>query len=189
MVSINWVRALGVEPVGRIEELEVGLVEVGDRDRFQFQAVARQRVQPPVRFDRGDIVAAFLVHLVERHFGGHRAQGTPTNLPSQQVGKAVGLHGATAQGRGGGGDRRRFLNDADEKLGLDIDPHTIACDDRVLPGPCDTGMRTTLRLTGVTSWTIGRTSAPPLITTVSPPNPVRTKATSLLERRYSQFSR
>ena len=46
----------------------------------------------------------------------------------------------------------------------------------------ETGIRTTLRLTGVTWWTMGSTSAPPSMTTVSPPNPVRTKAVSLVER-------
>ena len=38
-------------------------------------------------------------------------------------------------------------------------------------------------LTGVMSWMIGQTKAPPLITTFSPRRPVRTKETSLVERR------
>jgi hypothetical protein len=38
-------------------------------------------------------------------------------------------------------------------------------------------------LTGVMSWMIGQTKAPPSITTFSPRNPVRTKATSFVERR------
>jgi hypothetical protein len=42
-------------------------------------------------------------------------------------------------------------------------------------------------LTGTTSWTMGSTKAPPFITTFWPPSPVRTKARSLDERRYSQF--
>ena len=32
-------QAFGVEAVRRIEEFEVGLVEIGDRDRFKFEAV------------------------------------------------------------------------------------------------------------------------------------------------------
>ena len=47
---------------------------------------------------------------------------------------------------------------------------------------CETAIRTTLRLTGVISWMMGRTSAPPSMITVSPPNPVRTNAVSLVER-------
>ena len=43
--------------------------------------------------------------------------------------------------------------------------------------------------TGVMVWMMGSTSAPPLITTRSPPKPVRTKATSFDDRRYSQYSR
>ena len=42
-------------------------------------------------------------------------------------------------------------------------------------------------LTGTTSWTIGSTKAPPFITTFWPPRPVRTKARSFEDRRYSQF--
>jgi hypothetical protein len=38
-------------------------------------------------------------------------------------------------------------------------------------------------LTGVISWTIGQTKAPPSITTRSPRKPVRTKAISFVERR------
>ena len=43
-------------------------------------------------------------------------------------------------------------------------------------------------LTGITSWTIGSTNAPPFITTFCPPRPVRTNARSFDERRYSQCS-
>ncbi len=38
-------------------------------------------------------------------------------------------------------------------------------------------------LTGIVSWNTGSTSAPPFITTFSPPTPVRTKATSFEARR------
>ena len=37
-------QAFGVEAVRRIEEFEIGLVEIGDRDRFQLEAVLRQRL-------------------------------------------------------------------------------------------------------------------------------------------------
>jgi hypothetical protein len=42
--------------------------------------------------------------------------------------------------------------------------------------------------TGITSCTMGSTKAPPSSTTFCPPRPVRTKARSLLLRRYSQCS-
>ena len=45
-----------------------------------------------------------------------------------------------------------------------------------------TRRRCTVISTGVTSWTIGSTRAPPLMTTFSPPRPVRTNDTSLVER-------
>ena len=56
-----------------------------------------------------------------------------------------------------------------------------------LSRPRETSRRSVFMLTGTTSWTIGSTKAPPFITTFWPPRPVRTKARSLEERRYSQF--
>ncbi len=56
-----------------------------------------------------------------------------------------------------------------------------------LSRPRDTSSLSVFMLTGTTSWTMGSTKAPPFITTFWPPRPVRTKARSLDERRYSQF--
>ena len=58
---------------------------------------------------------------------------------------------------------------------------------RALSRPRATSSRSVFMLTGTTSWTIGSTKAPPFITTFWPPRPVRTKARSFEERRYSQF--
>ncbi len=58
---------------------------------------------------------------------------------------------------------------------------------RALSRPRDTSSRSVFMFTGTTSWTIGSTKAPPFITTFWPPRPVRTKARSFEERRYSQF--
>src|SRR3546814_8808131 len=66
-------QALGIEAVGRVEKLQVGLVEIGDRDRLQFQAVPRQRVGN-ARLDGRDVDAALLVHLLAGQLGGARAQ-------------------------------------------------------------------------------------------------------------------
>ena len=57
-----------------------------------------------------------------------------------------------------------------------------------LSRPRETSSRSVFMLTGTTSWTMGSTKAPPFITTFWPPRPVRTKARSLDERRYSQLS-
>src|SRR5882724_3234092 len=56
-----------------------------------------------------------------------------------------------------------------------------------LSRPRETSSRRVFMLTGTTSCTMGSTKAPPFITTFCPPSPVRTKARSLDERRYSQF--
>src|SRR5262245_1972854 len=57
-----------------------------------------------------------------------------------------------------------------------------------LSRPRATSSRSVFMLTGITSCTIGRTSAPPPSTTLVPPSPVRTKLRSFELRRYSQFS-
>src|SRR5262245_37858287 len=57
-----------------------------------------------------------------------------------------------------------------------------------LSRPRETSRRSVFMLTGMTACTIGSTRAPPFSTTFWPPNPVRTNARSLEERRYSQFS-
>ena len=49
--------------------------------------------------------------------------------------------------------------------------------------PRRTSIRMTFMLTGLTSCSTGTTKAPPLITTRSPPKPVRTKAVSFVDRR------
>ena len=65
--------ALGVEAVGRVEEFEIGLVEIDDRHRFELEAVLLHDLQRRL-LDAGDVFAAPLVHLHHGHFGGDRAQ-------------------------------------------------------------------------------------------------------------------
>src|SRR3546814_13265651 len=65
------------------------------------------------------------------HLGGDRAQRAD-KLAGEQVGEALGIHGAAAEGGGGRGDRLRLLRHADEELGLDVDSHAVAGDDRLL---------------------------------------------------------
>src|SRR3546814_15303905 len=65
------------------------------------------------------------------YLGGDRAQRAD-KLAGEQVGEALGIHGAAAEGGGGRGDRLRLLRHADEELGLDVDSHAVAGDDRLL---------------------------------------------------------
>ena len=122
-------QALGVEAVRGIEELEVGLVEVGDRDRLELETVLRQRLGGR-GLDPRDIFAALLVHLLHRHLGGDRAQ-RGDELAGQQRVQALGLERAPAQRRRR--DRHRLARrpDADVEVGLDVDAHAVAGDQRV----------------------------------------------------------
>ena len=78
----------------------------------------------------GDIVAALLVHLVHGHLGGGGAQRL--ELAGEQRVQAF-----LAPGCGGRGSRRRSrpprgAGDADVELGLDVDAHAVAGDQRLL---------------------------------------------------------
>ena len=65
-------QAFGVEGVRRIEIFEAGLVEVDDRDVLQLQAVGGERLGGEVA-DLVGVVAALLVHFLERHLRRDRA--------------------------------------------------------------------------------------------------------------------
>ena len=123
-------QAFGVEPVRRVEIFEVGLVEVGDRHRFQLEAVLGQRFGSG-RLDAGDIVAALLVHLLHGHFGGDRADGG-NELAGEQGMQLFGLQRPASER--GGGDRDGFADrlHADIEIRFDIDAHAVAGDDGVL---------------------------------------------------------
>ena len=85
---------------------------------------------------RGDEVAALLVDLVDGHLGGDGTQRAH-ELAGEEVRKRVGVQGPPAEGGRRGGDRRGLLDDPDEELGLDVDPHPVAGDDRLLARPGD----------------------------------------------------
>ena len=88
-------QAFGVEAVRRVEVFEVGLVEVGNGDGLQLQAVLREA------FGGGflhalDIIAALLVHFLHGHFGRDRAQRRD-ELAGEQRMQPLRLHGAAAE--------------------------------------------------------------------------------------------
>ena len=122
-------QAFRVQAVRRVEEMKVGMVEIGDRDGFELEAVLRQRRGGGL-LDPRDIVAALLVHLLHRHFGGDRAQGGDEFARQKGV-QPFGFERATAEG--GGGDRNRLAGrlHADIEVGFHVDAHPIARDQRV----------------------------------------------------------
>ena len=65
-------QAFGVEAVRRIEEFEIGLVEIGDRHGFELEPVLLQPFQRQL-LHPGDVFAAPFVHFLHGHFGGDRA--------------------------------------------------------------------------------------------------------------------
>ncbi len=121
------------------------------------------------------------MHLLQRHLGGDRAQRR-RELAFEEIADAVWLHGAAAERLRS--DRHGFLGrlNAQEEFGDEVDAHAVAVISAVVC-PRRTSIRITFMLTGVISCRTGMTKAPPLMTTFSPPKPVRTKAVSLVERR------
>ena len=80
------------------------------------------------------IVAALLVHLLERHLRRHHAHGR-SELALQQAADAVFLQRAPAERLRGGGDSRRRGADAHEEFGDDVDAHAVAGDERAVVAP------------------------------------------------------
>ena len=116
-------QAFGVEAVRRVEVFEVGLVEVGDRDGFELEAVLGERLGGRL-LDARDIVAALLVHLLHRHLGGDRAQRRDELAGEQRVQPFL------APWCGGRASRPRSRpprgsGDAHVELGLDVDAHAV----------------------------------------------------------------
>ena len=128
-------QAFRVEAVRRVEEFEVGLVEVGDRHRFKLEAVLGQRLGGR-GLDARDVFAALLVHLLHGHFGGDRAHRGDEFAGEQRM-QLFGFQGAPAERRGGDRDRFARRLHADIEIGLDVDAHAIAGDDGVLLRPND----------------------------------------------------
>ena len=123
-------QAFGVEAVRRIEEFEVGLIEIGDGDRFELQAVLLEAFQR--RFlDAGDVFAAPLVHLLHGHFGGDRAQRRDELAGEKRI-ELGDIHGAAAERRGGDGHRLAGRRHAHVELRLDVDAHAVLGDERVV---------------------------------------------------------
>ena len=125
-------QAFGVEPVRGIEELQVGLVEVGQRHGLELEAVLRQRLGGG-GLDALQVDAALLVHLDHGHLGGDRAQRRDELAGEQRV-QALLLHGAAAERRGGERHRLARRRDADVEVGVDVDPHAVLGDERVVLG-------------------------------------------------------
>jgi hypothetical protein len=123
-------QAFGVEAIRGIEVFEVGLVEVGDGDGFEFEAVLRQRLGG-AGLDARDILAALLVHLFHRHFRGDGADRRDELAGKQRV-ELFRLHGAASERCRS--DRDGFSRglDADVEVGLDVDAHPVAGDDGIL---------------------------------------------------------
>ena len=128
-------QSLGVEAVRGVEELEHGLVEAGDRDRFELEAVRGKHLGGPDPH-RGDEVAALLVDLVEGHLGRDRAKRAH-ELAGEEVREPLGVEGAAPEGGRGGGDRLALLDHPDEELRVDVHPHPVTGDDRLLALPRD----------------------------------------------------
>ena len=128
-------QALRVEAVRRVEEFEVGLIEVGDRDGFQLEAVLGEGLGGG-GLDARDVFASLLVHLLHGHFGGDGAH-RGNELAGEQRMQPFGFQRSPTESRCGDRDRFARRLHADVKIGFDVDAHAIPGDDGVLLRPCD----------------------------------------------------
>ena len=125
-------QAFGVEAVRRVEELQIGLVEIGQRHGLELQAVLRQRLGGG-RLDALQVDAPLLVHLHHAHLGGDRAQRRD-ELARQESVQSLLLHGAPAKRRGGQRHRIPRRRDANVEVRVDVDAHAVLGDERVVLG-------------------------------------------------------
>ncbi|MEZ5649835.1 MAG: hypothetical protein R3E87_04730 [Burkholderiaceae bacterium] len=129
-------QALGVEDVARVEVLGAGLIEIGQCHRFEIEAVVDERLASQRRHPL-HVFAALLVHFLERHGGSHGPQRAG-ELGFEEIADAIRLHGAAAQRLGGQRYGLGIRADADEKLGGDVDAHSVAGDQRIVLGAAQT---------------------------------------------------
>ena len=121
-----------IEAVGGVEILQVGLVEIGDGNAFEFESVLVERLGGRL-LHALHIDAALLVHLLHRHLGGDRTQRRDEPAGKQRV-QLIGLERAPPER--GGRDRYRLAlrAHAQIELGIDIDAHPVAGDERLVVG-------------------------------------------------------
>ena len=103
IVSVSCVRPSASKALDGSKIFEAGLVEVDDARRFPARGRWRRAPRRPAR-GPGHVVAALLVHFLERHLGGDGAQ-RGGELAFEQVADAVRLQRAPAERLRGGGDR------------------------------------------------------------------------------------
>ncbi len=126
-------QALGVEGVVRVEVLDAGLVEPGERDALELQSVHRQIVGGNL-LHLLDEIGALFVQLVHGHPRRDRTQRID-ELAFDQVLEHLGLHRALAQRLRRHRDRSAIRAHADVELRLHIDPQPIKRDQRLAIAP------------------------------------------------------
>ena len=121
-------QADGVKCVGRVEIFDIGLVDIGDGNAFQFQPVL---VQPFLRGlqNAGNIGVPVFVQFLHRHFAGHGAQGADEFAFEQGV-QAFRFQRAPAQGGGGEADGGFGLGNTHVEFGVHVNAHAILGDQR-----------------------------------------------------------
>ena len=120
-------KAFCVECVARVEILHSRLVELGQRCRFQLQAIHGEIFGHRLAHAL-DESTALLVQLLHRHFGCRGAQRV-YELALDQLLQLLRLHRAQAQRLRGRCNRVRVGCDAHVELGDHVDAHSVLGDE------------------------------------------------------------
>ena len=119
-------QAFGVEEVLRVEEFDVGLVELGQRHRFQFEPV-RLHVGLDRRLHVLDEIAALFLQLQDGHGRRHRTQAVD-EFRLDLVAQRFGVVGQRAQRLARERDALVVGTNAHVELGDDVDAQAVLGD-------------------------------------------------------------
>ena len=119
-------QALGIERIGGVEVLHVGLVEINETGRFKFEAVLGQRFGYGLPHRQNKLAALFVEHF-QGHAGGRGPQGID-EFAFHHLAQFVGLARLAPEGLRGNGDALRIFADTNIKINGHVHAHAILGD-------------------------------------------------------------
>ncbi len=120
---------LGIEGIGGVEVLHVGLVEIDQAGRFKFEPVLGQGFGHRLPHGLNELAALFVKHL-QGHTGGRGPQGVD-EFALHHLTQFVGFARLAPEGLGGDGDALGIFADTNVKIHGHVHAHAVLGDQRL----------------------------------------------------------